>query len=1471
MQARKKLSILVAVILLLQILLPSLSNEQQVYAAISGPVIVSLSPADDANNVPTNAIFKATFDENIAFADLTKSATIYRSSSNSPVVSYAMNNSRVTISNNVLTINASNHDLALDTEYYMLIEAGAVKNVSNDALFAGISSASVWNFRTTDTVDTTRPAISSLGSGICSTSGTCNQTIAINATLQFVFTEPVYASSGNITLTSSQDNRSIPVTSTQVQGSGSSVITIKPDVALNPSTTYTLNIAATNFSDAAGNFFAGGSWKVVTDASPVQLVSMSPQSGATNVSATGNLQLTFDQNVQGNNTKYITIRKVSNNEVVFNRPAASPYISISGATVTINAASSLTYDTRYYVTIESGAISRSGNSSAIYSGIQSASEWTFTTGSSVDTTKPTVKTYSPEVNSKTTVANDKIILNFSEPVYANSGTIEIYEYNSNALYRSINVTSNRVTGGGTDTITIDPHSSRTGETAKTFTIATRYYVKISNTAFIDAAGNTYNGLTNKTYAFQVASTGAAPQIQSLSPVNGSATVPLQGTFKATFDKSVIVDQVNQEVTFIPAPNSTTSTVITGTMTVDPTNSRVVLITPSTSLVRDTNYYVNISNLSIMDVNGNYFVGILNQYQWAFKTIGGDVTPPIVTKAEVSGDTIRLVYNELLREDITPSSASFYVTVAGSPRNISKVTIEGNVAFIKLTSSVTSSQAVRISYTKPATGLIQDLSENQALGFANIIVSNGFTEDSPTIKSSSYSGTSVTLNFSSNLNKPSNLAYTQFSITVNNTVVTINSMTSNGSSLYFTLNQSIPSNASVVVNYSAGLYPITTTSSASINSFSHTVGTSTGTGSGSTSGKPQIRSITMSSNNLYLQYDEDLRASSKPGTYQYSVLVNNRVVSVTAVQMSNNMIVLTLSSTPSSTDTVTVTYSSTSSTVLDTDNNAADSFRNMAVSAGNTNDGEDNGTVVAQGAILKGDTLTINFSGRLDQNSIPVNNSFIVRIGDSTRLVSSLSVSGSQVIIKLSTSANVGDSAIVSYFEQSGDLKSAGGVKVNGFSNMSVANQTTLLDALSDDFGSALNGVLLKTSASSTSNDIAPSGATAQRYTLTTDKLMTAITTLANSNMTTANISFDVPTSENAAIVAFPLTALEVARQRGNYTLVVNYGGLSYSVPLSSIDLAKASTQSGGNAVSNYLRIAFEEGNTSATSALTTAINRSGATVIDVPFAYEVTVVNGTRSEDAVIKGNLTRTTKTTSSITSGNTTAVFYDEGISAISSVPTTFSTASGETTITFKRPGNSAYAIVRNTKQFSDTTSHWANAEITIMARKFIVEGHSSTAFNPSTNITRGEFATYIVKGLGLGVNPNAAKHFKDVNTSTVMGGYIGAAVDAGIVAGVSETSFAPNSNITRQDMALMMIRAASYAGLSTSLSSSADNILNGFSDKGQISSYAKSGVAIAVDLGIIGGTSATQLSPKKNATRAEGTLMIMRLLKKVNYIQY
>lgn len=72
------------------------------------------------------------------------------------------------------------------------------------------------------------------------------------------------------------------------------------------------------------------------------------------------------------------------------------------------------------------------------------------------------------------------------------------------------------------------------------------------------------------------------------------------------------------------------------------------------------------------------------------------------------------------------------------------------------------------------------------------------------------------------------------------------------------------------------------------------------------------------------------------------------------------------------------------------------------------------------------------------------------------------------------------------------------------------------------------------------------------------------------------------------------------------------------------------------------------------------------------------------------------------------------------------------------------------------------------------------------------------FIARGLGLPGDRNAAAKFADVEAGAAIGSYIGAATKAGIVSGVSSGSFKPNSPITREEMAIMMSRAATADGV-------------------------------------------------------------------------
>ena len=85
---------------------------------------------------------------------------------------------------------------------------------------------------------------------------------------------------------------------------------------------------------------------------------------------------------------------------------------------------------------------------------------------------------------------DNIILNFSEAVDVEKGNITIKKSSNDSIFETIDVTSNQVTGTGTSKIVINPSLNLTS--------STEYYIQIDGTAFDDASGNSYAGISDKT-------------------------------------------------------------------------------------------------------------------------------------------------------------------------------------------------------------------------------------------------------------------------------------------------------------------------------------------------------------------------------------------------------------------------------------------------------------------------------------------------------------------------------------------------------------------------------------------------------------------------------------------------------------------------------------------------------------------------------------------------------------------------------------------------------------------------------------------------------------------------------------------------------------------------------------------------------------------------------------------------------------
>ena len=175
-----------------------------------------------------------------------------------------------------------------------------------------------------------------------------------------------------------------------------------------------------------------------------------------------------------------------------------------------------------------------------------------------------------------------------------------------------------------------------------------------------------------------------------------------------------------------------------------------------------------------------------------------------------------------------------------------------------------------------------------------------------------------------------------------------------------------------------------------------------------------------------------------------------------------------------------------------------------------------------------------------------------------------------------------------------------------------------------------------------------------------------------------------------------------------------------------------------------------------------------------------------------------------------------------------------------------------------FSDVkTDDWYYEYVKYINEKNLMKGISETEFAPNNTVTRAMFVTVLYR---LEKEPTAAKaDFADVPEGTYYENAVGWAVQNGIVNGVSETEFAPDNTITREQMATIIHRYMKFKGLDMSVSENVD--VTSYEDFENISDYAKDAFRFACSNGIISGTSETTLAPKESATRAQMAAIFRR----------
>lgn len=176
-------------------------------------------------------------------------------------------------------------------------------------------------------------------------------------------------------------------------------------------------------------------------------------------------------------------------------------------------------------------------------------------------------------------------------------------------------------------------------------------------------------------------------------------------------------------------------------------------------------------------------------------------------------------------------------------------------------------------------------------------------------------------------------------------------------------------------------------------------------------------------------------------------------------------------------------------------------------------------------------------------------------------------------------------------------------------------------------------------------------------------------------------------------------------------------------------------------------------------------------------------------------------------------------------------------------------------STGVFSDMeTVLWAKEAVETLAERGVIAGKGGGLFAPNDEITRQEFVKILVGAFGLTAQ-DAECLFTDVTAEWAMQP-VAVAAALGIVNGTGENMFSPEEQITREDGAAMLARAAAVMGVTLEESGYR------FEDDGLIADYAKSAVYRLNGAGIISGKGADIFDPKASMTRAEAAKMIYGL---------
>lgn len=347
-------------------------------------------------------------------------------------------------------------------------------------------------------------------------------------------------------------------------------------------------------------------------------------------------------------------------------------------------------------------------------------------------------------------------------------------------------------------------------------------------------------------------------------------------------------------------------------------------------------------------------------------------------------------------------------------------------------------------------------------------------------------------------------------------------------------------------------------------------------------------------------------------------------------------------------------------------------------------------------------------------------------------------------------------------------------------------------------------------------------------------------------------------------------ALNITMPKGATSLTANLtrGSLNSLVSAGVISLELNGTPVGVSFDTKALAEIQKQssGNISITIAPNTNLSASAKAMIGTRPVYDLTVSYTKDGKNATVSsfGGGTATVSMPYTPARGEAVgglyAVYADASGNATRIAGSAYDANSG--CVMFPTTHFSLYGIgyTAPSAKFTDIATHWAKESIDYVVGRGLLSGTSETTFAPDTAMTRGMLVTALGRLENVDAKAYTANSFTDVTADSAFHPYIEWAYKNGIVQGTGNNKFEPDCAITREEIAMIFASYAKATGYTLPVTRTATT----YADASGIGSAYKTAVTAMQQAGIMMGGTGNKFNPKSSATRAEVSSTLHRYIK-------